>query len=96
MKEPSVKKFTHEIKSDPHIQIRINGMWKHTGTIKQRSLTLLILSKEPYSITSYCMVCAYVREDNPRALASGLSHVHMRNHTITALLHENTRALCAL
>ena len=31
------------------------------------------------------MVCAYVREDNPRALASGLSPVYMHNHTITAL-----------
>ena len=27
------------------------------------------------------MVCAYVWEDNPRALASGLSPVHMHNHT---------------
>ena len=36
---------------------------------------------------SYCMVCAYVREDNPRALASGLSPVHTHNSTITALLH---------
>ena len=32
------------------------------------------------------MVCAYIREDNPRALASGLSPVHAHNHTITALL----------
>ena len=30
---------------------------------------------------SYCMVCAYVREDNPRALARGLSPVQMHNHT---------------
>ena len=37
---------------------------------------------------SYCMVCAYVREDTPRALASGLSHVHTHNHTITALLRH--------
>ena len=29
-----------------------------------------------YICVSYCMVCAYVREDNPRALASGLSPVH--------------------
>ena len=27
------------------------------------------------------MVCAYVREDSPRALASGLSPVHTHNHT---------------
>ena len=29
------------------------------------------------------MVCASVREDNPRALASGLSPVHTHSHTIT-------------
>ena len=45
---------------------------------------------------SYYMVCAYVREDNPRALASGLSPVHAHNHTITALLHQHACALCAL
>ena len=28
---------------------------------------------------SYCMVCAYVREDNPRALASELSLVHVQS-----------------
>ena len=45
---------------------------------------------------SYCMVCAYVREDNSRALASGLSPVHKHNQTITALLHQHACALCAL
>ena len=50
-----------------------------------------------YAISvSYCMVCAYVREGNPRALASGLSPVHTHNHTITALLHQHACALCAL
>ena len=53
-----------------------------------------------YSLTrtsvSYCMVCAYVREGNPRALASGLSPVHTHNHTITALLHHHACALCIL
>ena len=29
------------------------------------------------------MVCAYVREDNPQALANRLSPVHTHNHTIT-------------
>ena len=29
------------------------------------------------------MVCAYVREDNPQALASGLSPVHTHIHTLT-------------
>ena len=33
------------------------------------------------------MIYAYVREDNSRALASGLSPVHTHNYTITALLH---------
>ena len=37
-----------------------------------------------YISVSYCMVCAYVREDNPRALASGLSPVHMHNHIAPA------------
>ena len=33
-------------------------------------------------------VCAYEREDSPRALTSVLSPVHMHNLTITALLHQ--------
>ena len=45
---------------------------------------------------SYCMVCAYAREDNPRALASGLSTVHTDNHIKTALLRQHACALCAL
>ena len=32
------------------------------------------------------MVCAFVRDDNPRALASGLTHIHTQNHTKTAKL----------
>ena len=39
------------------------------------------------------MVCAYVREDNPQALANGLSPVHQHNHTITLFyctsMHEH-------
>ena len=44
------------------------------------------------------MVCASVWEDNPRALASGLSYVQTQNHTITYLflLLQHTFALCAL
>ena len=45
---------------------------------------------------SYCMVCAYLRENNPRALASGLSPVHIHNLTITALLHQHACPFCAL
>ena len=45
---------------------------------------------------SFCMVCAYVSEDNPRALARGLSPVHMHNHTITFSLHQYACALRTL
>ena len=49
-----------------------------------------------YIGVSYCMVCAYVREGNPRRLWSGLSPVLSHNHTITALLHQHACARCAL
>ena len=35
-------------------------------------------------------VCAYVREDNTRALASGLSHLYTHNHTLTFSVHQHT------
>ena len=36
------------------------------------------------------MVCvSSVREENPQALASGLSPVQTQNHTITCLLHQH-------
>ena len=38
---------------------------------------------------SYCMVCASVREDVPRALASGLSSLQTQNHTTTCILHQH-------
>ena len=41
------------------------------------------------------MVCAYLQEGNPRALASRLSPVHTHNHTITDLLHQYAYELCA-
>ena len=44
----------------------------------------------------YCMVCAYVREDNPRDLASGLSPIHTHSHTLTVLLHQHACALCEI
>ena len=34
------------------------------------------------------MVCASVREDNPRALASELTPVHTQNHTITCICNS--------
>ena len=45
------------------------------------------------------MVCASVREDNPRALASALSPVHIQNLTTTSLLQQlrqHAFAFCAL
>ena len=36
---------------------------------------------------SYTMGCPPVREDNPRALASGLSYVQVDKHGITILYH---------
>ena len=36
---------------------------------------------------SYTMDCTPVRGDNPRALASGLSYVHVDKHGITILYH---------
>ena len=36
---------------------------------------------------SYTMGCPPVRGDNSRALASGLSHVHVDKHGITVLYH---------
>ena len=39
---------------------------------------------------------AYVGEDNPRSLASGLSPVHMHSHIITFLLHHHACVLCEI
>ena len=36
---------------------------------------------------SYTMGCPPVRGDNPRALASGLSYVHVDKHGLTILYH---------
>ena len=36
---------------------------------------------------SYAMGCPPVRGDNPRALVSGLSYVHVDKHGITILYH---------
>ena len=43
---------------------------------------------------SYCMVFAYIRKDNPRALASGLPPVHTHNHTTISLIHQHACAFC--
>ena len=42
------------------------------------------------------MVWAYVREDNPRTLGSGLSPVHTHIHTVTVLLQQHACALFPL
>ena len=36
---------------------------------------------------SHTVGCPPVRGDNPRALTSGLSYVHVDNHGITSLYH---------
>ena len=46
------------------------------GTGKKKLTIDLVLG--PVS-TSYTIGCPYVCEDNPRALASGLSYVHLVN-----------------
>ena len=42
------------------------------------------------------MVCLPVCADNPRALASGLSHVHVDNHEKTILYHLYQSRHCTL
>ena len=59
------------------------------------------MRSEIFTCVSYCMVCAYVPEDSPRAKAIDikareLSPVHMHKHTITVLLHQHEYARCAL
>ena len=49
-----------------------------------------------YTSRSYCMVCAPVWKDNPRALASGLSPVQMQNHKITYRVYQHAFVLCFL
>ena len=43
---------------------------------------------------SYTMGCPPVRRDNPRALASGLSHVRVDKHGITILYHLHQGRTC--
>ena len=45
---------------------------------------------------SYTMGCPPVRGDNPRALASGLSYVHVDKHGITILCHLHQCRHCTL
>ena len=48
----------------------------------------LLFSKQGWGLSnSYTMGCPPVREDNPRALASGLSYVQVEKHGITILYH---------
>ena len=44
-------------------------------------------ARSKMSSNSYTMGCPPVRGDNPRALASGLSHVQEDKHGITILYH---------
>ena len=78
--------------------------WRHLGERCDAWLSWIIdpnhnsnlISVAASIFVSYCMVCAYVRLDNPRALASGLSPAHTHNHTIYFLLHQHAYALCRL
>ena len=65
------------------------GLWSIISIFWSHSLVLGIS-------VSYCMVCASVWEDNPRALARGLSPVQIQNHTIYCLLNKHVLARCAL
>ena len=56
----------------------------HQGLAFHIHLFSMLLS--PLS-NSYTMGCPPVREDNPRALASGLSYVQVDKHGITNLYH---------
>ena len=48
-----------------------------------------------YAISnSYTMGCPPVRGDNPRALASGLSYVHVDKHGLTILYHQHQCRPC--
>ena len=87
------------------------GTWLYWFLIFAPLLTLLILLQLHMYIyqrrsnlqcmvcilsISYCMVCAYVQEDNLRALASELSPIYTHNHTKTFLLHQHTCPICTL
>ena len=43
---------------------------------------------------SYTIGCPPVRGDNPRALASGLSYLHVDKHGITILCHLHQCRTC--
>ena len=50
-------------------------------------LVVYIVILEKMISNSYTMGCPHVRGDNPRAVASGLSYVHVDKHGITVLYH---------
>ena len=52
-----------------------------------RALSVQLHRKKRRLSNSYTMGCPPVRGDNPRALASGLSHVQVDKHGITILYH---------
>ena len=58
-------------------------------------LLFLFLVVRAYNLcNSYAIRCPPVRGDNPRALASGLSYVHVDKHGITILHHLHQRRAC--
>ena len=50
--------------------------------------------KPRHPSTSYTIGCPPVREDNPQALASGLSYVQRTTHSITIVYHQHQSGSC--
>ena len=45
-----------------------------------------------HAAISHRIVCESVQEDNPRALASGLSLIQAQNHILSCLMHQHVFA----
>ena len=69
-------------------QFRLGQMQKYMCVFKGYRIDKVIIIKLLVIIrNSYTIGCPPVRGDNPRALASGLSHVHVDKDGITILCH---------
>ena len=67
-----------------HQTISTLDILKRTGTLAYKGQQT---DQELQLSNSYTMCCPPVCEDNPRALASGLSYVQADKHGITILYH---------
>ena len=74
------------------------GMLLYGPMRNQTNKSRLFPAKTAYSpgliSKRHCMGCAYVREDNQRALASGLLPVQTQKHTINLLIASSS--ICTL